>query len=160
MSAGLWKRLNFSLRNRESKQTELSAFRSKLNRRTTVWPAVHNILFQHWLHLKQTLSRSIHLSQRERNLRKSVDLNSINKSSLSHCYFPDRCFHQVLGKLKSFHSLATCVGVVSRTESKLWECVELGGKEGQKATDHLVIKEQSNQWLLLLQIYTSDYLHF
>lgn len=122
MSAGLWQCLNFSLRNGEAKQTELSAFRSKLNRRTTVWPAVHSILFQHWLHLKQTLSRSVHLSQRERNLRKSVDLNSINKSSLSHCYFSDRCFHQVLGKLKSFHSLVTCVGVVSRPESKLWEC--------------------------------------
>lgn len=47
VSAGLWQRLNFSLRNGEAKQTEQSAFRSKLNRRTTVWPAVHNILFQH-----------------------------------------------------------------------------------------------------------------
>lgn len=47
VSAGLWQRLNFSLRNGEAKQTEPSAFRSKLNRRTTVWPAVHNILFQH-----------------------------------------------------------------------------------------------------------------
>ncbi len=70
VSAGLWQRLNFSLRNGEAKQTEQSAFRSKLNHRTTVWPAVHNILFQHWLHLKQTLSRPVHLSQRERNLRK------------------------------------------------------------------------------------------
>lgn len=42
-----WQHLNFSLRNGEAKQTEQSAFRSKLNRRTTVWPAVHNILFQH-----------------------------------------------------------------------------------------------------------------
>lgn len=112
VSAGLWQRLNFSLRNGEAKQTELSAFRSKLNRRTTVWPAVHNILFQHWLHLKQTLSRPIHLSQGERNLRKSLDLNSINKSAFSHyffCCFSDRCF-QVLGKC--FHSLVTCVGVV------------------------------------------------
>lgn len=47
VSAGLWQRLKFSLRNGEAKQTEPSAFRSKLNRRTTVWPAVHNILFQH-----------------------------------------------------------------------------------------------------------------
>lgn len=84
VSAGLWQRLHFSLRNGEAKQTELSAFRSKLNRRTTVWPAVHNILFQHWLHLKQTLSRPIHLSQRERNLRKGLHLNSINKS---HSFF-------------------------------------------------------------------------
>lgn len=47
VSAGLWQRLKFSLRNGEAKQTEPSAFRSELNRRTTVWPAVHNILFQH-----------------------------------------------------------------------------------------------------------------
>lgn len=47
VSAGLWQRLNFSLRNGKAKQTEPSAFRSKLNHRTTVWPAVHNILFQH-----------------------------------------------------------------------------------------------------------------
>lgn len=40
VSAGLWQRLNFSLRNREAKQTELSAFRSELNHRTAVWPVV------------------------------------------------------------------------------------------------------------------------
>lgn len=85
VSAGLWQRLNFSLRNGEAKQTELSAFRLKLNRRTTVWPAVHNILFQLWLHLKQTLQST---SAKERGVwekkKKSLDLSSINKSSFSH----------------------------------------------------------------------------
>lgn len=72
VSAGLWQLQNFSLRNGEAKQTEPSAFRSKLNRRTTVWPAVHNILFQHWLHLKQILSRPVHLSQRGRGISEKV----------------------------------------------------------------------------------------
>lgn len=117
VSAGLWQCLNFSLRNGEAKQTEQSAFRSKLNRRTTVWPVVHNILFQHWLHLKQTLSRHVHLSQRERGIweKKSFDLNSINQSALSHRVLLCPIFfflHRVLGTLKSFHSLVTCVGVV------------------------------------------------
>lgn len=112
VSAGLWQRWNFSLRNGEAKQTEQSAFRSELNRRTTVWPAVHNTLFQLWLHLKQTLSRPIHLSQKERNLRESLDLNSINKSlSLFHSeFFLWAMFlHQEPEKLQPFHSLVSLV---------------------------------------------------
>lgn len=55
----------------------------------------------------------------ERNLRKSLDSNSINKCSpppppsLSHSYFSDRCFHRALGKRRSFHALVTRVGLVS-----------------------------------------------
>lgn len=58
----------------------------------------------------------------ERNLRKSLDSNSINKCfpppSLSHSYFSDRCFHRALGKHRSFHALVTRVGLVSFERSE------------------------------------------
>lgn len=157
VSAGLWQCLNFSLRNGEAKQTEQSAFRSKLNRRTTVWPVVHNILFQHWLHLKQTLSRHVHLSQRERGIweKKSFDLNSINQSALSHRVLLCPIFFfssQSAGHTQIFslacHLCRSCaLWGHARTESKVCERTELGGKRGWKAKDRLVIKEPSNQWL-------------
>lgn len=139
VSAGLWQCLNFSLRNGEAKQTEQSAFRSKLNRRTTVWPVVHNILFQHWLHLKQTLSRHVHLSQREREeseKKKSLDLKSINQSALSHAvllcpiFFSPSAGHTQIFSLACHLCRSCALWGQARTESKVCERTELGGKRG------------------------------
>ena len=58
---------------RRSKTNRAVCIQVELNRRTTVWPAVRNILFQHWLHLKQTLSRHVHLGQKgEESEKKKV----------------------------------------------------------------------------------------
>lgn len=108
VSAGLWLRLNFSLRNGEAKQTEQSAFRSKTEpqNRSLAGGSRHTVPALTSPKTNTLKTRPPQPGRRSSG-KKSVDLNWNNQPALTSAASPP-----VLGTLGSFHSPVTCVGVV------------------------------------------------